>query len=133
MSLTLSDGSTVVDLDPDLFWADEYLWQAVEQQVTRTITGALVIQQGVKVAGRPITLQPEDDSSAWMPRATVDQLYAWANTPLLTLTLVGLRGASRSVMFRQQDGAATEGLPVVHYSDVDGGDNYRVTLRLMEV
>lgn len=132
MSLTLSSGGTTVELDPDLYWADEFAWSAVTQSVTHTLTGALVIQQAVKLAGRPITLQPEGDDSAWMPRAAVEQLHAWANTPQLTLTLSGLRGATRSVIFRQQDGAH-DARPVVHYSDVDNADNYRVTLRLMEV
>lgn len=132
MSLTLSTGSASVDLDPDLYWSDEFSWQAVRQQVDTTITGALVVQQGVMQAGRPITLQPEDDSSAWMSRAAVEQLQAWANTPELTLTLTGLRGVSRSVIFRQQDGALVAA-PVLHLSDVDAADNYRVTLRLMEI
>lgn len=131
MSLTLTAGGVTVDLDPDLYWSDEFAWQAVQQSAGYSITGALIVQQGTKAAGRPITLQPEDENSAWMPRSAVEQLQAWANTPLLTLTLAGLRGTSRSVMFRQQDGAV-EARPVQHLSDVDSADQYRVTLRLME-
>lgn len=133
MSLTLTSGGTTVELDPDLFWSDEFAWQAVQQQVGYSLTGSLIVQQGTMQAGRPVTLVPEDDSSAWMSRAVVEQLQAWANTPLLTLTLAGLRGSSRSVSFRQQDGAAVEARPVLHFSDVDPDDNYRVTLRLMEI
>jgi hypothetical protein len=132
MSLTLTHAGTSVELDPDLYWADEYQWQAVEQSVSFSLKGALLVQQGTKLAGRPITLQPVDDSSAWLTRSAVDQLKAWADTPLLTLSLAGLRGATRSVMFRQQDGAL-DSRPVVHFSDVDGSDNYLVTLRLMEI
>lgn len=134
MSLTLSNGTTSIELDPDLYWPDEFAWSRIEQSVSRGINGSLIVQQAVKQSstGRPITLQPEDDSSAWMTRADVDQLQAWVDTPQLTLTLAGLRGTTRSVMFRQQDGAL-DSRPVVHYSDVNGGDFYRVTLRLMEV
>jgi hypothetical protein len=134
MSLTLTVGGTTVELDPDLFWSDEFAWSRVSQTVQPSINGALIVQQSVMQgnAGRPITLQPEGDDSAWVSRATLDQLKVWADTPLLTLTLAGLRGTSRSVMFRQQDGAL-DSRPVVHYSDVEGSDNYLVTLRLMEV
>lgn len=132
MSVTLSDGTTTVELDPDLFWSDEFEWDAVEQSATYTLTGALSVQQSTKLAGRPITLLPEDDSSAWMPRAALEQLRTWASTPMQVLTLAGLRGVSRSVIFRRQSGSI-EARPVVHYSDVDGSDNYRVTLRFMEV
>lgn len=133
MSLILANGTDYVELDPDLYWADEFTWRTVEQKTDRSISGALIVQQATKQAntGRPITLQPDDDSSAWMTRAVVDQLEAWANTPSLTLTLSGLRGGTRTVMF--QDSGAIEARPVVHYSDVDPEDNYRVTLRLMEV
>jgi hypothetical protein len=132
MSITLTDNTTTLTLHPDLYWNDEATWQPVEQRVERTITGALIVSVATRQAGRPITLQPEDDSSAWVSRAVVDQLRNWAAVPGQELTLT-LRGTARTVMFRHHDGNAIDATPVVHFNDVDSADFYRCTIRLMEV
>lgn len=132
MSITLSVGSTTVELHPDLYWSDEANWHPVEQTAQRTLTGALVVSTASRVGGRPITLEPEDDSSAWMPRSVVQQLRNWAASPGQILTLT-LRGQTRDVIFRHHDGPGVEATPVVHFSDVADTDFYRVTLRLMEL
>jgi len=46
---------------------------------------------------------------------------------------LNIRGTSRDVIFRHHEGAAVEAVPVVHYSDVDATDWFKVTLRLMEI
>jgi hypothetical protein len=132
MSITLFDGTTTVQLNPDLYWNDEATWQPVEQRVERTITGALIVSVATRQSGRPITLQPEDDGSAWVSRAVVDQLRNWAAVPGQELTLT-LRGTARTVIFRHHDGNAIDATPVVHFNDVDSADFYRCTIRLMEV
>lgn len=132
MSITLASTLASIDLNPDLLWSDEYTWQAVQQTADRTITGAMVVNAAAKVGGRPITLQPEDDSSGWMTRAVVEQLRNWAEGAGTQLQLT-LRGSTRNVVFRHQDGAGLEAKPVVHFSDIDDGDYYLVTLRFMEV
>lgn len=135
MSITLQylDG-TPLPLDEDLFWADEYQYSPVEQSVDVGLTGALIVQVDGDAMrpGRPITLQPEDDFSAWMIRADLDTLNAWAAIPDAVLTLT-LRGVARSVMFRHQDKPAVDAKPVVHFSDALGTDYYLVTLKFMEV
>ncbi|MEY4932353.1 MAG: hypothetical protein RLZZ403_673 [Pseudomonadota bacterium] len=131
MSITLSDGTTAVTLNPDLFWADEHDWHPVEQKEERTITGALVISSALRVGGRPITLQPEDDTSGATSLATLTQLRNWAAVPGQQLTLT-LRGVTRTVIFRHQDGGLNA-TPWIHYSDVQSGDWYFATIRLMEI
>lgn len=132
MSITLSDGTTTVTLHPDLYWEDENSWHPVEQTVERTITGALIVNVAERIGGRPITLQPQDDESAWHPRSTVEQLRNWAAVPAKELVLT-LRSTPRTVIFRHHDGNAIDAEPVVHFSDVEAGDYYRCTIRLMEV
>jgi hypothetical protein len=132
MTTQLTDGTSTVPLPDDLFWPDEHSWNAVEQSAQRTITGALVVQSAAKVGGRPITLQPPDDSSAWLTRATVDALRNLAAVPGKTLTLT-LRGVAYTVMFRQHEGVAIEARPVVFFADEAPGDFYLCTLRLMEL
>lgn len=131
--ITLSVGATTVTLPDDLYWADEASWSPVVQSVDRSITGALILQTGLRQAGRPITLEPPEDArSSWMTRSSLEQLLAWAALPGQVMTL-SLREASRSVMWRHQDGAVLEARPVQHYSDVLPDDVYTATLRLMEI
>lgn len=132
MSITLQVGATTINLNPDLFWSDENDWHPVEQTAERTITGALIVSASARVAGRPITLQPEDDSSGATSLTTLSQLRNWAAVPGQVMTLT-IRGESRSVVFRHQDGAAIEARPWIHYSDVQPGDWYFATIRFMEI
>jgi len=119
-----------VTLDPSLLWTDENNWAPVEQAIQRTVTGALIVSSSARVGGRPITLQPEDDSSSWMNQATVTALRNLTVTPGRVMTLT-LRGTNRSVIFRHHESPALEAVPIVHYDD--GADWYKVTLKLMEI
>lgn len=131
-TITLSDSTTTITLSSDLQWQEEFSFAPVQQQVDRSITGALIVQATATVKGEPITLKPIDDSSAWMPLTTVQNLLGWAAVPLKTMTLSMTGYADKSVIFRHQDGAH-EAQPVVFYADPDGSDFFSVTLRLMEV
>lgn len=130
MTITLSVGATSLALDPDLLWADENNWHPVEQAVERSLTGALLIDVGRRTGGRFITLQPEDDGSAWMTRDDVEQLKAWAAIAGQEMQLT-LRGETRTVLFRHPE--PMEAVPVVHYRDVQNSDWYRLTLRFLEI
>lgn len=132
MSITLSDGTTTVILHPDLLWSDENNWHPVEQTVQRTITGGMIVSAAARVAGRPITLEPENDQSAWMPLDKVTALRNWAAVPGKELTLT-LRSVTYTVLFRHQDGSGLEARPVVHYNDVVSTDWYLCVVRLMEI
>lgn len=132
MSITLSNGVSTLNLNPDLMWSDEYTWNSVQQTADRTITGALIVSATQMTGGRPITLQPEDDSSGWTARADVDTLRNWAAGPGTQFQLT-LRGVTRNVMFRLQDGPGVDAKPVVHFSEPDDTDYYLTTLRFMEV
>ena len=132
ITLTHTASSTTLTLPDALNWTDEYTWSPVQQSQTYTTTGALLIEEGVKQAGRPITLQGEIDKT-WCTRAMVDQLHAWANTPALLLTLT-LRGTARQVTFDHSK-EALQGLPVLFYQDASiGSDDWYVpTLKFLEL
>ena len=129
---TLTYQTTVLDLPDDLYWSDEAAWQPVVQSAERTITGALVIQAHTRIAGRPITLQPEAENSSWITRTTLEGLMALASIPGCEM-LLSHRGISYNVVWRHQDGEVIQATPVVHYADVQTGDFYTATLRLMEI
>jgi len=134
MSITLAYGATVLPLDPDLYWADENEYSPVAQTVDRGLTGALIVQVDgdAETPGRPITLQPEDDNSAWMLRQDLDQLNDWGSIAGAVFTLT-LRGVARQVMFRHNDAPAILAKPVTHFADVHPLDPYLVTLKFLEV
>jgi hypothetical protein len=102
----------------------------VTQASERTLSGALVLDYGTRIAGRNITLQGADDS-AWLPLATLQTLTAWAAVAGRELVL-NLNGTAYNVVFRQQDGAIAA-RPVVFYNDEGGGDWFAVTLRFLEI
>lgn len=134
MPITLKNNvsDVTLTLHPDLKWTDENNWHPVEQTAERTITGAMVVQIGSRVAGRPFTLEPDGgEGSAWMPYTTVAQLRNWAAVPGLTMTLT-LRGTEYTVIFRHQDGGF-EAEPVVFFNDVQSTDFYHCVIRLMEI
>ena len=132
ITLTHAPSTTTVTLPDALNWVDEYSWSPVEQTKTYTTTGALLIEEGVKQAGRPITLEGSVDRT-WCTRALVDQLHAWANTPATVLTLT-LRGVAHTVAFDHERGAL-QGLPVLFYADaaIASDDWYVPTLKFLEL
>lgn len=134
MSITLKVAPLTLELHSDLKWSDEFNWHAVEQSKEYSVTGALIVQNQQRLAGRPITLVAPDDSAAWMRRSVVEQLRNWAAVPGQQLELK-LRNVTRIVAFRHEEGAALEAEPVCDFSDgdIDGSDFYRCTLRLMEI
>lgn len=131
MSITLAYAGTTLALDSDLFWEDENDWHPVEQSTQRTVTGALIVSNATITGGRPITLKPIDEESAWMSRASLDALRVWAAVAGREMTLT-LRGQARTVVFRHSDGAI-EAAPIFHFSDASDTDWYRVVLRFLEI
>lgn len=134
MSITLARSGVVLPLDPDLYWADENEYSPVAQAVDRSLTGALIVQVDgdANTPGRPITLQPEDDTSAWMLQQDLAVLNEWAALPGEVFTLT-LRGVERQVIFRHNEAPAVSAKPVTHYSDVMPFDPYLVTLKFLEI
>lgn len=133
--ITLTAGGVALALDPDLAWEDEFSWAAVEQAVERGVTGALVVDVAIKSKGRPITLSPPDNESAWMTRATLEQLVAWETDPDLVMSL-DIRGRVFNVVFRRHDDLPIEAQPVDFVADpLPGGfgDWWLATVRFMEI
>lgn len=133
MSITLTLGAVSLALPEDLYWADELLWNPVVQSESTSLTGALILQTGLRQGGRPITLEPPlAGRSSWMPRADLEQLRAWAAVPELQLSLQ-LRGVSRTVVWRHHEPPVIRAEPVQHYSDVAPDDAYTASLRFLEI
>lgn len=116
-------------LPDDIVWSDEFKTSQIAQSTTRTLSGALVIQTGVKIEGRPITLS--GGNSGWMRYSELITLrdYLEAN-PDKVMTL-NYRGVERSVVLDASSGPALVADPVVDYSTPEAGDWYTITLKLL--
>ena len=122
-------------LPGDLLWSDEHAWSPAVANASYLITGALLIQSATRQAGRPITLVGAPDM-AWVTRATVEQLRAWAALAVSETTgrfeLSFADGRVFAVAFRHTD-TAIEAEPVLGFPARASTDFYRLTLRFLEI
>ena len=122
-------------LPDDLLWSDEHAWSPAVAATSYLITGALLIQSATRQAGRPITLVGAPDM-AWVTRATVEQLRAWAALAVSNATgrfsLSFVDGRSFTVAFRHTE-TAIEAEPVLGIPARADTDFYRLTLRFLEI
>lgn len=120
----------VIEFDQDMQWVDEFDWSKVAQTApVYTLTGAQDIQQGIKKAGRPITLSGE---WVWHQRGDLQTLRDWTDTPELTMTLTHYDGRQFSVMWRLHEKAMSV-KPVIYQTPETDGDPYTAALNFIEV
>lgn len=120
MNVTLNS----VLLPDDLVWRDEFEWAPVEQVVTPTLSGALLVEETAKPEGQPLTL------SGHCSRAKVQELKVLEAQVAQLMTLTLLDGVARTVMWRRPGVVAT---PVYELADPDGDHPYALTLNLTEI
>lgn len=78
MRLTRKSTRETIQLEDGFFWSDEN-WSEIEQNQEYAISGALIIQEGRKKAGRPITLQPANKTKGWIKLSELNTLRLWQN------------------------------------------------------
>lgn len=118
-----------VTLPGNFYWPDEFTdWEPVAQNSEHTLSGALVVEEGARLAGRPITL-----AGLWLDRATLEAVDALAAVPGAKYTLALNDGSSRSVMFRRGSGRSVEARAVFNRAPGAPVTYYETTIRLMEV
>ena len=121
-----------VTLPGDLRWTDEFAWSPVARSQDYSLTGALILQEAVKLAGRPITLEARNENAGyiWLARAQVAAVQALADTPGWSGTLTLMDGRSFTVAFRDEGLRAD---PVWHIAPHEDADAYTLTLQLQTV
>ena len=116
-------------------WSDEFAWSPLLQATEYSLTGALIVEQATKQAGRPITLIG-GRTWAWLTRAEAATLKELLNAgDEMTLTLHDSR--TFTVLPAGDDPLAVAPLPRVRDSGLAdaGDDNWLVlgSLKLLEV
>lgn len=98
-------------LPQGLVWADEFDWSPLAQSTEYSLTGALIVEQAEKQAGRPITLVGGREF-AWMTRSEVIALKTLLDTgAVMTLTLHDAR--TFTVLPASDEPLAVSALPIV--------------------
>lgn len=134
MALTL-DSIDLAD-NPDLGgeqleWTDEWEWNAIEQEQDRSLTGALIVQEGIKLYGRPITLS--SNGAAWFTLAKVRELEAKAAVRLSVMLLTLPTGDQHYVTWNRAAGPAVQAKPLFRQVNPDADWLHELTLRLITV
>jgi hypothetical protein len=125
---TLTLGAATVQLDVDLDWTDEFDWSTTQSRRRYSAGGALLLDVGTKLAGRPLTLQGTE-SSGWMPRSSLLTLRAWTDDQAASMTL-SFRGVTYAVGFAAVDAPVTC-VPVAPWVDPIATDWVVPTIRLI--
>jgi len=128
MAITLD----TITLPEDLVWRDEYGWSNVVQDVKRSLTGALIVQEAVQTKGRIITIAGAQNSG-WITKSVLDALLAKANVPDTTMTLT-FHGVAYTVMFsRSGNISPVKAEQIYDISDPTVEHIYSVALKFIEV
>lgn len=133
MKLKRISTSETVTLSDGFLWSDEFDWNPIEQKQDRAVDGALIIQEGKKKSGRPITLTA-DKNMAWVKRHIVGKLKDWSILQEKFELQFNYFHDKRTfnVVFNHQD-KAIEANPVLEHPTVSDDDEYNVTLRFLEI
>ncbi|WP_256663770.1 hypothetical protein [Pseudomonas sp. gcc21] len=127
MYITLDD----VQLDDQLQWVNEFDHDAVAQTQERSITGALLVQHGVKLHGREIELR--SNGGVWTPLSVVRQLEAMRDEPGRIMQLTLADGRQFHVIFNRSNGAPLTAEPLFREAYPTPDSDYLINLRLLTV
>lgn len=128
LPITLSDGTDTLNLPSDLEWRDEFGWTPVEHSTEYSLAGNLIVHEGSRQDGRPITLFG-GRTAAWISRSDLEKLYAMASVPEKEFTLI-LWDRPFNVMFRRPP---IEVEPIRRLANPGPDHKYAVTINLMEI
>lgn len=130
MSAQLTDGTIIATLPDDIQWINEYDWTPVAQEVAYTLSGSAIVQEGVMLAGREITLST--GNGTWTTREQVKNLYSMAQERDKRMTLTMPDGTSMTVIYARNS-APVIARPVMRAAVQADDDYYTLEIRLIEV
>lgn len=134
MQLVREATNQTVLLENGFLWSDEFEWNPIEQKQDRAVDGTLIVQEGKKKSGRPITLTPAESSMGWVKRRDLSKIMDWSTLQEHFYLKFDYLHDKRQfkVMFNHEAGAL-EAKPVKGIPSVSEDDYYNVTLRFLEL
>lgn len=130
-TLKRSTDQALMSLHNQYHWVDEYGYSALTQSApVYTLSGAVDIQQGTMLAGRPITL---DCTNARIKRSELEQLQAWVQMPELTMTLTHPDGRTFTVLFASPALTDITPVKVIRAGDEHPDDKFTANINLLTV
>ncbi|WP_257294320.1 hypothetical protein [Endozoicomonas sp. YOMI1] len=96
----------------------------------RSLTGALLVQEGQLTHGRPIILSGNGEAG-WVSRLTVKSLFVLSKAANKTMTLMIPDNRQFSVSFDCSNGAPVKARQVMPFGYPEYCDQYLLTLRLL--
>lgn len=130
-TLKRTDNNETIKLHAQYLWIDEYEWTALAQsEPVYTLTGAMDIQQGIKKAGRPITLDP---TYASILRSDLKKLQTWSEVAELQMQLTHPKGQTHQVIFARP--AISDIQTFLHMKPIDeeANDLYQAKLHFLTI
>ena len=135
MARLINNQSNVsIELPYDLYPIDDLNWSPVAATGVYTLSGAYDVQQAVKLAGKPMTLQ-SNDGLGLITRDTVNKLHEQAAIPEATFTLEYVAdGVTKivNVMF-DHEANPIEATPFKGFNSPNLDDYFAVTLKFKTV
>ena len=129
--LKRNDNQAVLELHSQYWWRDEYGWTSLKQSdPVVMLSGAIDIQQGTMLAGRPITL---DCSKARIKRSELENLQDWSMVPELEMTLIHPDGRTYNVIFSRPAISDVDAIKNYRAGDEQGNDMFKANINLMTV
>ncbi len=121
-----------ITLPDDLLWINEFEWNPVEQTIERSLTGALLVQEGQLMHGRPIILSGNGEAG-WVSRLTVKNLFALSKAANKTMNLTLPDNRQFSVIFDRSNGTPVEAQQALPFAYPNDDDQYLLQLKLLTV
>lgn len=135
MRLIRKATNETVLLENGFLFSDEFSWKPIEQNQEFSVDGTLIIQEGKKKSGRPITLLSKENSQGWVKRSVLSVIQDWSALQDEQFTLIfeyPHDNRQFNVIFNHAQGAI-EADPVKGFPTVSNEDYYKVTLKFLEV
>ena len=134
MRLIRKATNETVPIEDGFLWSDEFNWKPIEQNQERAVDGTLIVQEGKKKSGRPITLTPTD-GQGWVKRSDLSIIQNWSalQGEQFTLSFEYPHDARQFNVIFNHAGGENNAKTVMRFPKVSEGDYYEVTLKFIEV
>lgn len=132
--LTNTATNAVIMLSDSLYPSEEHDYSAIAETHKYALDGTLIVEQSVRQAGKPYTMQAPDNM-AWLPRSTINALKAERDKLGATFWLDYLSDGvvKRVKVMFDNSGDAITAKPVRGYISPLPNDPFIVTLKFLEI